>query len=63
MTMPRYETFDVRYEHTDADGANRTVNRAIVTCYGGGELLLRREIERERPSHHNVTVLEVTRLR
>lgn len=52
--MIRYRTYSVLYEHSDEDGHNRVVDRAVVTSYGGSELKLKQAVERERPGHWNI---------
>lgn len=56
-----YVTWDVSYEHTTAGSDNVRQNRATVTVYGGGgELKLKFEIEKQRPDHKNVVILDAT---
>jgi hypothetical protein len=53
-----YQTFDVVYEHTTANSDTVRQNRATMTVYGGGLFKLKAEIERQRPSHLRVNILE-----
>jgi hypothetical protein len=53
-----YQTFDVSYEHTTENSDTVRQNRATVTVYGGGEFKLKAEIERQRPEHRNINILE-----
>ena len=57
MTLS-YQTFDVIYEHTTENSDTVRQNRTTVTLYGGGEFKLKAEIERQRPEHRNVNILE-----
>ena len=54
-----YETFHVLYEHRTTSSDTVRQNRATVTMYGASELKLRAEIERQRPDHRDVVLLEV----
>jgi len=62
--MPnRYRTFDVTYSHSDAQGSNETVDRAIVTVYGSTELAIRKALEQDRPGHTNIVLLSISSTR
>ena len=45
-------------EHTTEHSDTVRQNRAVVTVYGDGEFKLKAEIERQRPEHENVNILE-----
>lgn len=57
--MPRYETFDVTYEHRTGCSQMLRTNSATITVYGASELKLKSEIEKQRPDHTDVTLLEI----
>ena len=56
---PTYQTFNVVYEHKTTFSDTGRVNRATVTIYGMSELQIRAEIERMRPGHRDIVILEV----
>lgn len=57
--LPKYVTYDVRYEHVTESSDTVRQDRAIVTVYGGGELAIKQAIERQRPGHKSIIILEV----
>ena len=57
--LPKYVTYDVRYEHVTESSDTVRQDRAIVTVYGGGELAIKQAIERQRPGHRSIIILEV----
>ena len=54
-----YRTYDVIYEHTTENSDNVQQNRATITSYGGGELKLKSEIEKQRSGHRDVNILDI----
>ena len=58
MTLS-YRTYHVTYEHSTETSDNIRQNQATVIVYGGGELRLRSEIERQRPAHKNISILRI----
>lgn len=52
-----YRTYDVTYEHTTANSDTIRQNRATVTVLGCGEFKLKAEVERLRPQHRCVVIL------
>jgi hypothetical protein len=57
--LPKYVTYDVRYEHVTESSDTVRQDRALVTAYGGGELAIKQAIERQRPGHRSIIILEV----
>jgi hypothetical protein len=58
-TLPKYVTYDVRYEHLTESSDTVRQDRAIITVYGGGELAIKQAIERQRPGHKSIIIIEV----
>jgi hypothetical protein len=55
-----YRTYDVLYEHSTADSDNVRQNRIVVTAWGGkSEFKMKSEIERQRPSHRDIVILDI----
>jgi len=57
-----YETYLVVYEHRTENSLTARVNQATITIYGAGELRIKAELERQRPEHRDIVVLDVARL-
>lgn len=62
MTLS-YETYLVIYEHRTEHSDTARVNQATITIYGASELKIRAELERLRPDHRGIVVLEAALVR
>lgn len=58
----RYATYLVMYEHTMSGSDTVRPNFIMLCCYGRSEHKFKFEIQRERPDHRNVVILEVTQV-
>lgn len=55
-----YKTYEVQFEHTTENSDNVRQNRAVITCWAGGEFKIRAEIMKQNPSYKDVNILDVT---
>jgi hypothetical protein len=60
---PTYETYVVVYEHRTEFSDTARVNQATITIYGAGELRIRAELERLRPGHKDIVILDAALVR
>lgn len=60
---PTYETYFVVYEHRTEFSDTARVNQATITIYGVSELKMRAELQRLRPEHREIVILEAAPVR
>lgn len=62
MTLS-YQTYFVMYEHRTEFSDTARVNQATITIFGLSELRIRAELERLRPDHRDIVILDVAPVR